>query len=477
MVEKLKLTIIGGGAFRTPRLVYGLVRHAASLHIHQIDFYDPDETRMASLLEISRHVASQMGSSITMNAKGDLSSAVRDAHFIFLTYRVGGEKARAIDERTALRAGLLGQETVGPGGFFMALRSIPVTLDYVQRIRDLNPGAWIVNFTNPAGIVTEAVRSAGDERFVGVCDTPYHLQMEIADYLNLSAEALSIETVGLNHLGWFTDVRHRGESLMPRLMDELPQLLHRIRPLSFFSEAEVRAFGGLPTEYVYFFLHAEEVVERTREHQSRGEILQQSMAEFFPEVTRLVNTGNVDEAWKLYGETITGRSNSYLAHETSSAFPRGLNPESLFASEGYEGVAIRVMEGLLAEETTVAILNVPSGDVFPSLPENAVIECACVIENDCIVPQPLHTYPSDIALSLINQTKRYETATVLAAKTHKVDDAIIALQQHPILLGRNDLAARVIQERLKLDGAPRLNASISPTGIHHFGEKDRGEKS
>ena len=455
MKEPLKLAIIGGGAFRTPRLVYGLIRHAAQLHIRAIDFYDPDFERMEELLAVSRHLAAKMGSSLVLNPRRSMEEAVTGADFIFLTYRVGGERARALDERCALDLGVLGQETVGPGGFFMALRSIPVTLEYVRRIRDIAPNAWIVNFTNPAGIVTEAVHQAGDRRFVGVCDTPYHLQMEFAEYLGVPVESLEVETAGLNHLGWFTKILLNGEDVLPRLMGEIPRVVSRIRPLSFFTAEEIQAFQSFPTEYVYFYLHAEEVVSRTKDRPSRGEIIQDSMTSFFPRLHQLVQDGSVESAWELYGSVITGRSNSYLANETGSAFPRGLNPESLFDSEGYEGVAIRLMEGLVADRRTRAILNVPSAGIMPDLAPEAVVECAAFIENDRITPIPLTRAIPTACGDLIRDTKRFEEATVKAARSMRIEDAADALALHPILRGQKAKAGDVVQKRSQLPLAPQ----------------------
>lgn len=450
----IKLTIIGGGAFRTPRLVYGLIKHAHELNIQHIDFYDPDFERMAAFLSVSRHVADKLKSPIVLTARQSLDEALQGADFVFLTYRIGGEAARSWDERTALHLGMLGQETVGPGGFFMALRSIPATLEYVDRIRAAAPDAWIINFTNPAGIVTEAVARAGERRFVGVCDTPYHLQLEIAEYLEADPDALNVESIGLNHLGWFTRVSQGGVDLTPQLMQNLDALRQHIRPLSFFSEEEIRRFEALPTEYVYFYLHAGEVVSRTQDQPTRGEIIERNMAEFFPDFDAKVKAGAVEAAWDLYGSAITGRSNSYLANETGSNFARGLDPERLFESEGYEGVAIRVMAGLMAKEPTRAIINVPSQGLLPGLDADAVIECSAEIANGAITPLPLSSPLSAPCLDLIHATKRFEQATVRAAHTGRKQDAAEALALHPILGGNRSLAQQLVLKRSEKPGAP-----------------------
>lgn len=454
MSQDLKLAIIGGGAFRTPRLLYGLIRHADSLKIDRIDLFDPDRERLHSMVMLCRHIAAQLGSAIDLVAQSSLAMACQDAAFVLLTYRIGGEIARAYDERVALNHGVLGQETVGPGGFFMALRSLPTTLEYVEAIRTVAPDAWIINFTNPAGIVTEAVSRYGDRRFVGVCDTPYHLQLEIAEFLHLSADEIRVESVGLNHLGWFQRVWHRGEDLLPRLLDQVDELVHSVRPLSFFSSEYLRNLGVLPTEYVYFYLHGSDVVARIREQKSRGEQIQQVAEMFFPRLRDLVTAQDMEAAWQEYGATITNRSNSYLAEETASAFPRGLNPESLFQSEGYEGVAIRVMEGVTGKAERTVILNTPSYGIAPLLEPGDVVEATCFVDRHGIVPlAPTRTLP-DSCMDLMRQTKHFEILTIAAAQSQRLEDAVGALTANPLMGGDGMLSERLIRARMAFEGSP-----------------------
>ena len=456
MSDGIKVAIIGGGAFRTPRLLYGLIRHSASLRINQIDLYDPDAERLDSMVKLCRHISERLGAQIRLNARQSLASTCRDAEFVLLTYRVGGEVGRAYDERVALDHGVLGQETVGPGGFFMALRSLPVTVEYIDQIRNVAPDAWIINFTNPAGIVTEAVTRIGERRFVGVCDTPYHLQIEIAEFLQVKADQIRVESVGLNHLGWFQRVWHNGIDQLPALIARADELAQDIRPLSFFSPDYLRQIGVLPTEYVYFYLHSQDVATRIREQKSRGELILDQAQTFFPRLRNLIRAGEVEQAWEDYGRTITNRSNSYLATETDSHFPRGLNPESLFASEGYEGVAIRVMEGVTGIAERTAILNTPSYGVLPGLDVSAVIECTCYVDRQGITPLALtRAIPTD-CLDLIQKTKRFEVLTIAAARSHQMDDAVVALAANPILGGDQELALRIIQERTRRQGSPEL---------------------
>lgn len=456
MSQDIKLTIIGGGAFRTPRLLYGLIRHADSLRIDRIDLFDLDSERLHSMVRLCQHIADTLGSPIKLVAQRSLTLAAEDAAFVLLTYRVGGEAARAYDERVALDHGVLGQETVGPGGFFMALRSLPVTLDYVEAIRCVAPEAWIINFTNPAGIVTEAVSRVGGERFVGVCDTPYHLQLEIAEFLQMPADEIRVESVGLNHLGWFQRVWHRGEDLIPALLARVDELVESVRPLSFFTQEYLRTLGVLPTEYVYFYLHHQDVVARIQNTESRGERIRGVAETFFPKLQKLVASKQLEAAWTEYGQTITNRSNSYLSSETASQFARGLNPDSLFQSEGYEGVAIRVMEGVTGVAERSVILNTPSYGTVPSLAPRDVIETTCFVDRHGIVPLATTRTLPERCLDLITRTKRFEILTIAAAESQRFDDAVVALTANPVMEGDGVLSEQLIQARMTQAGSPRF---------------------
>ena len=455
MAQGVKLTIIGAGAFRTPRLLYGLIKHVQSLRIDRIDLYDLSSDRLASMQAMGQYVADLLGSPIILRAQPSLLEACRDAAFVLLTYRVGGEEGRAIDERVAMDNGVLGQETVGPGGFFMALRSIPVTLQYMEDIRRIVPDAWVINFTNPAGTVAEAVARAGDHRFVGVCDTPYHLQMEIADFLQLAVDDLRVESVGLNHLGWFQRIWANGHDLLPDLLDHLKAVQQAIRPLSFFDPAYIQQNRALPTEYVYFYLQASEVLARLKEKHTRGEVLRDQAEAFWPPFHDTVRAGRLAEAWREYGQVITRRSNSYLATETGSTFPRGLDPDSLFASEGYEGVAIRVMEGVLSMGTHPVIVNVPAHGILPGFGSD-VIECTSYIDRHGIVPLPFTQSPPASCLDLMRTVKNFEVRTVEAVQSRHRDDIVTALAANPLLGGNTALARQIIDARRSQPQSPAL---------------------
>ncbi|MGC8489034.1 MAG: hypothetical protein ACP5QO_12590, partial [Clostridia bacterium] len=335
-----KIAVVGGGGFRTPRLLYGLVQHGARLALGEVTLYDPDRQRAEIMALIGRDLAAKEGSAVQVRVVDTVEDAVAGARFVAITIRPGGEMGRVADERVAMEVGVLGQETVGPGGFFLALRTIAALQAILPRIRAANPTAWIVNFANPVGIVSEAARRIGERRFIGVCDTPYHLKQELAHWLRLPPETVQVETVGLNHLGWFLAVRHGDTDLLTTILDDFEAVREHVRPLSFFRPDEVRSVAALPTEYVYLYLHGPEVERRIRGTALRGEQVAVRSRTFFERAALLAKGGEAAQLLSLYTDTLAARSNSYFQAETQTAVQRGLTAESILATESYERVAI-----------------------------------------------------------------------------------------------------------------------------------------
>jgi 6-phospho-beta-glucosidase len=442
-----QVAVIGGGGFRTPRLLSGLLRHSEELGLKEIVLYDADPVRVSIMGRIGQYLARMADSTVTVREAPSLEEASRDADFVLLTFRPGGEEARVWDERVAMAEGILGQETVGPGGFFAALRSLALVQETVVRVRRVNPDAWFINFINPVGIVSEAMAQAGERRFVGVCDTPHHLVQELAAYLGTAAEALRVEMAGLNHLGWVLRVWHQGEDVLPQIFDDLPEVVRRIRPLSFFTPDEIRLAGGLPTEYVYLYLHAEEVARRMTGHATRGEQVRDRSLAFFQEASDLLGRAPEETLWTRYLEALVGRSNSYLQQETDTSVARTLSPATIIATEGYERVAIDAMLGLTGLSPRMAIVNGPScGLLTPAIPSQAVSEATRVIDRHGPVPLPLSRPLPALVSDWLSRVKDYELATVEAFRAGTGEALAKALRQNP-LVGREAIAKRLIHRR------------------------------
>ncbi|HEX4814858.1 MAG TPA: 6-phospho-beta-glucosidase, partial [Nonomuraea sp.] len=209
----MRLAVIGGGGFRVP-LVYGaLLRDAAEPRVTEVVLYDVSAERLEVIGHVLRGLAAGHDDPPAVRATTSLDDAVREADFVFSAIRVGGLAGRVADERVALELGLLGQETTGPGGIAYGLRTIPVAVRVAERVAALAPGAWVVNFTNPAGMITEAMRRVLGDRVIGVCDSPIGLVRRAAVALGLDPARVSPDYVGLNHLGWLRGLGHDGHDV------------------------------------------------------------------------------------------------------------------------------------------------------------------------------------------------------------------------------------------------------------------------
>src|SRR5690349_15180257 len=207
----MKIAVIGGAGVRVPLLVSGLAR--AGLRISEINLYDIDRDR----LEIIAALASQMADGVIIRSSLTPEHAIEGASYVITSIRVGGAARRALDEAIAIAHDTVGQETVGPAGFAMAVRSIPPMIDYGRMIARLAPKAWMINFTNPVSIITQAVHQHSDARVIGICDTPMELFEDAAHVLGLPATVCGYDYFGLNHLGWLRDVVFEGEGQLHRI--------------------------------------------------------------------------------------------------------------------------------------------------------------------------------------------------------------------------------------------------------------------
>ena len=214
----MKLCILGGGGFRTPYVYQALLRDHGSPRIDEVVLQDVDDDRLRSMAGLLRQLAESFPDAPSIVETTDLDVALAGSDFVFTAVRIGGLAARCCDERVALDLGVLGQETTGPGGLAFALRTVPFMLHVAARLKVLAPDAWLLNFTNPAGIVTEAVQRVLGDRALGICDTPSGLGRRVAGLLGLDAGTVQLDYVGLNHLGWMRRVLSDGVDVLPRLL-------------------------------------------------------------------------------------------------------------------------------------------------------------------------------------------------------------------------------------------------------------------
>ncbi|MEL4358112.1 MULTISPECIES: family 4 glycosyl hydrolase [unclassified Luteococcus] len=434
----MKLSILGGGGFRTPLVYEAVARGATGLVVDEVVIHDVDPQRLAVIEGVVQGLAQTIpGARTRVRATTELTDALTGADFVFCAIRVGGTRARTVDERVALDLGLLGQETVGPGGLAYALRTIPEMTRIARVITDVAPQAWVINFTNPAGIVTEAMRHVLGDRVVGICDTPIGLVKRVARALGIPQDRLDYDYLGINHLGWLRAVRADGSDRLPELMAD-DALLEQIEEARLLGLDWVRQGGCLPNEYLFYYRHTAEAVRRiTSSAQTRGEFLLAQQGDFYREAACCASPLT---AWR---DALHEREATYMAESREEE-----RREEDIAGGGYQEVALRLMTAIALDRPEPMILNVGNdsavaGRVVAALPGDMVLEVPCVADGSGVHPRPVSA-PTLGQLGLISQVRAAERCILTAALNRDWDAAWEGFSTHPLVdspvLGRQLLA-------------------------------------
>jgi 6-phospho-beta-glucosidase len=355
---------------------------------------------------------------------------------------VGGTGSRILDERTALDLGVLGQETIGPGGQAYALRTVPIMVSLARRIATVAPDAWVINFTNPAGMVTEAMRAVLGDRVVGICDTPIGLMRRAAGSIARLAGptagvtsgpgshptvpgAGEFDYVGLNHLGWLRSLQVDG-------VDRLPDLLADDAALDGIEEARllgsdwVRALGALPNEYLYYYYFTREATQRIASSgATRGEFLRDQQASFYRDAA--APGADPLAVWEAYHRE---REATYMAESRPEGEEGERHAED--AAGGYHQVALDLMAAISTDRPATMILDVRNGDLVPALPADAVVEVGCVVDARGVHPWPVAPVEGHMA-GLMMQVKAAEQLTIAAAVEGSAELAWKAFAVHPLV--------------------------------------------
>ena len=421
----MKLTIVGGGGFRVP-LVYGaLLEKAERLGLAEVVLHDVDAARLERIALVLEGLAAEHGARLPFRTTSVLEDAIEGADYVFCAIRVGQLEGRVVDESVPLGLGVLGQETTGPGGICFALRTIPVMVALAQTIAERAPAAWLINFTNPAGMVTEAVQQVLGERAVGICDSPSGLCRRVAGALGREPGELWFDYFGLNHLGWLKGVRDRREELLPALLDDDARLAG-LEEGRLFGADWLRALQMIPNEYLYYFYYAADTVDAIRESPaSRGAFLLEQQRAFYAE-----DGQDPAAALATWRATRHDRERSYMA-EARSAAGDG-SEHDIDAHAGDESEAMAVLEAMALNTRAVLILNVANRASLPVLDGRAVVEVPTAVGRAGPVPLAVGDVPAD-AGALVALMKEVERTTIDAALTGSSALAIKALALHPLV--------------------------------------------
>ncbi len=395
----MKVTIVGAGSTYTPELAAGLLRRPTDLPIHELALVDPDEERLRVLTDFIRRMVDVAGADVVIAPTADLRDGVAGASFVFSQFRVGGQAARHGDEQLGRRWGIVGQETTGVGGLAKGLRTIPVAMN-VQRVVAMHaaPDAWLINFTNPAGMVTEALLAHGvgdPPRVVGLCNFPWVLRERLGASLGVGVEDVGLDYVGLNHLAWVRDVTVRGESRFAEA-----RAAWRNGPDAPFGARLLDDVGLILNPYLQYYYET-------------GRILEQQLSA----PTRALTVAAVEaELLRRYADPATVWSPELLSGRGGASY-----------STAAAALAADLNTGRGAEH----IVNVRNGGALGGLPDDAVVETTCWVDTRGAVPRPT-VQLAEPARGLAAQIKDYERYAVAAALEGDMAAARMALVTHPL---------------------------------------------
>jgi 6-phospho-beta-glucosidase len=421
---------------------------------------DIDQERLA-LIRMTNSSQLNQDRKFEIDWTTDVHKAISGSDFIVTTFREGSLESRVIDEQVPLKYGVLGQETTGPGGFAMALRTIPAILKYVNLIEELAPDAWLLNFTNPAGIITETItRVAGFEHSVGICDNPPAMVRAAAALLGVDADDFFPEYYGINHLGWMRALYLNGKDMVPEIIRSIKETDAFLEHFPFDIEA-VEKLGRIPNEYNYFYSAPRKTVGNLlKAGQSRAQQILPFNQELYASLRRIRDEGeDPQKIQSVYLRYLAQRQGTYMTLETgrktiiepAEAIQEKSDTKEAMdqSAEGYSAVALGVIEALTVKPK-VMILNVPNRSALPGMAADDVVETTCMVGSGVVRPFAMGELPKE-DLGLIQSVKAYERLTIEAAVENSYDKALEALWLHPLVPGY-DIARNILDDYLDQHG-------------------------
>ena len=434
----MQLTIIGGGGFRTPLVYRALLDDPARL-IDRVVLVDTDVRRLAVIESVLEGMAFGRSWSPRIVATTDLHDGLVGASFVFAAIRPRGLEGREHDENIPLRHGVLGQETVGVGGILFALRSIPAMLDIARAVLDIAPEAWLINFTNPAGMVTEALHDVVGDRVIGICDSPASLVRRVARALSIPAGQEKFDYVGLNHLGWLRTIHNdSGPDLLPSLLGDAP-LLESFEEGQLFGARLLGSLGCIPNEYLHYFYYAADVLASVSGTTTRATYLRAQQSDFYAAAAAAPSPLGV------WHRAVDERNRTYMAVSREAAGADERHPDDVEGG-GYEQIALAVMRAIATDSDETLVLNVRNAGAVPDLDSRAVIEIPTAVGKSGPVALPVGVL-SDHQAGLMREIKAVERATIDATVSGRLASAYAALAMHP-LNGSFARATRILDEWL-----------------------------
>ena len=409
----LKIVTIGGGSSYTPELVEGLIKRYSELPVAEYWLVDIEEgkEKLEIVGALAKRMVEKAGVPMEIHLTLDRKEALKDADFVTTQLRVGLLKARAKDERIPLSHGFLGQETNGAGGLFKALRTVPVILDIAKEMQDLCPNAWLINFTNPAGVVTEALlRYSDHKKVIGVCNVPIGMEFGAADLLGVDKSRITMDQVGLNHMVYGQRVYLDGNDVTAEVMEKMlnsdnSQSMANIAAMGW-DPAFIKATGLMPCPYHRYYYKKRDMLEHELEEYKKG----QTRAEVVMAVEKSL--------FELY-------KNLELQEKPEELSKRG--------GAHYSDVACEVISSIYNDKGTVLAVNTKNNGRLKMFEDESAIEISCKITKDGPVPVDTVTDLPIFAQGLVSQIKAFERLAAEAAYTGDYNTALLAMTTNPLV--------------------------------------------
>ncbi len=421
-LEDLVLSVVGAGGSYTPELISGVAKRPhEELPIGEIRLVDINHERLEIMAGLTRRMLDASDRKIKVTSSTELSKALEDVDFVVTQVRVGGMSARHLDESIPLRYGVIGQETTGPGGMFKALRTIPVMIEIAEEVTRLSPNAMILNYTNPSGVITQAVLNHTEARLVGLCSGIPGLQDLLAGVLTPRFGPIETRCVGLNHVGFIHDVSADGVAVTREAIKEATSQLASVSAEleRWCALSELLGAFPIPGYCNYYFHRSKSVAMQQEADRTRSQQIMEIEKEVFREA----------------------------ADPSTSSAPVALAKRG---GQGYSNITFAVLQAMVSGNPADLAMSVRNDGTVTGLPDDASVEVVCRVDGNGATP--LHVGEIPLAFrALVQAVKAHETLTIEAAITRRRDLALQALLAHP-LVGDLDLAEPLVDELLEAHG-------------------------
>lgn len=395
-----KICVVGAGSTYTPELIEGLIERAGVLSVRELALVDINAERLGILSEMARRMFRTAGREVLVTVTEDRRRGIEGADFVLNQIRVGGQAARIRDEKMGRRHDVVGQETTGPGGFAKALRTIPVALGIAEDIRELSPQAWMINFTNPAGMVTESLLRYGGVQVMGLCNSPFGMQAEIARSLGVEPARVRIDCVGLNHLSWVRRVFLDGQDVTDAVLDGFIADLEQRD--STFDPQLIATLRLIPSSYLRYFYHQQRILANQREGgPTRGE-----------------------QVWEIEQQLLESYRDPDLCCKPPLLEKRG--------GAHYSTLAVSLVTAIATDRGEVHIVDCRNSGALEDLPDDVAVEMPAVIDRQGAHAITAGHLPFSIR-GLVQHVKAYEELTIEAAIGGDERAALLALTANPLV--------------------------------------------